>query len=137
MKIKHKTNQKDGFWIFFAKMNEQLQYTWNFQLSMLSLKNGTFHSHLLPPVHLQIGHHHHQKKKKTKQNKQTNNNNMEIQPEGEVACLILKLKITRECFWRIEDQPSMKSDGYTLSLSLWVSFSHTTPSIIGQICHCF
>ena len=30
---------------FFAKMNEQLQYTWNFQLSMLSLKNG-FHNHL-------------------------------------------------------------------------------------------
>ena len=53
---------------------------------------------------------HHQKKKK---NKQTKNNNMEIQPEGEVACLIWKWKRTRECFWRIEDQPSMKSDVYT------------------------
>ena len=103
---------------FFAKMNEQLQYTWNFQLSMLSLKNG-FHSHLLSSSILSP----HQcftpipklaattsKKKKEKKKKTTN---VEIQSEGEVACLIWKWKRTRECFWRIEDQPSMKSDVYT------------------------
>ena len=96
----------------------------------------TFHTHL------QIGHQHHQ-------NNNNNNNNSNQKKKkkknrrSEQACLIWKRKRTRECFWRIEDQPSMKSDGYThlfffffllsLSLSLWVSFSHTTPSATSQI----
>ena len=109
-------NKKDRVWIFLQKMNEQLQYAWNFQLSMLSLKNG-FHSHLLPLVHP------HQRftpisklatnTTKTTTTTTTTATKKKKNRRSEQACLIWKRKRTRECFWRIEDQPSMKSDGYT------------------------
>ena len=100
---------------FFAKMNEQLQYTWNFQLSMQSLKNGAFHSHLLPLVHLQTGHHTTKKKKKQTNKKQQHGNTT-----WRRSCMLdLKMKENKRVL--LENWRSAKHEEwwiYPLSLSL-------------------
>ena len=129
---------------FFAKMNEQLQYTWNFQLSMLSLKNG-FHNHLFSssilsphqcftPIPKLAATTSKKKKEKKKKNNQCGNT------ISRRSCMLdLKMKENKRVLlenWRLakhEEWWIYPSLSLSLSLSVWVIFSHTTPSATGQI----
>ena len=135
-------NKKDRVWIFLQKMNEQLQYAWNFQLSMLSLKNG-FHSHLLPLVHP------HQRftpisKLATNTTETTTTTATKKKKKSKIRTSMLNLKKKENKRVLLENWRSAKHEEWwiypsffffllSLSLSLWVSFSHTTPSATSQI----
>ena len=91
----------------------------------------TFHTHL------QIGHQHHQ-------NNNNNNNNINQKKKSKIRTSMLNLKKKENKRVLLENWRSAKHEEWwiypsffffllSLSLSLWVSFSHTTPSATSQI----